>query len=42
METVPLDLGEQSYKIYIGAGLLSDLELVSSQITGEQVFVVSN
>jgi len=42
MESVTLNLHEQSYKINIGAGLLFDPDLVSSQVKGDQVFVVSN
>ena len=42
METVPFDLGEQSYKITIGAGLLADTRLMTTNIKGNQVFVVSN
>ena len=42
MEIVSLELGDESYKIAIGAGLLSDPELVTSSIKGEQAFVVSN
>ena len=42
MEIISLDLGEQSYEITIGSGLLSDPELVTAKIEGKQVFIVSN
>ena len=42
MEIVALELGEQSYEITIGAGLLSDPKLVKTEIKGKQVFIVTN
>ncbi len=42
METVDLDLGEHTYAIHIGAGLLNNAQLLRSTIKGEKVFVVSN
>ncbi|VAX10398.1 3-dehydroquinate synthase [hydrothermal vent metagenome] len=37
-----VDLGERSYPIYIGSGLLSDPALYQRHISGQQVMVVSN
>ncbi len=42
VETVRVDLGERSYPIYIGAGVLQDAELYRRHIPGRQVMVVSN
>ena len=42
MEMIPVDLGDESYNINIGAGLLSHPEFLDSQIMGHQIFVVSN
>jgi len=42
MKVLQVDLGERSYPIYIGPGLLGRPELVSSAVGGRQVLVVSN
>jgi 3-dehydroquinate synthase len=42
MKTLPLDLGDRSYPIYIGAGLLDRSELLSRHIPGTRVAIVSN
>jgi 3-dehydroquinate synthase len=42
MEIVKVDLGEASYPIYIGSGLLSDASILTPHIKGEQVCIVSN
>lgn len=42
MRTLRLDLGERSYPIYIGSGLLPDPHLFAPHIHGRQVLVVSN
>lgn len=42
METVQLDLGEKSYAIHIGAGLLEDADLLRSKIKGKKVFIVTS
>ena len=42
MKTLQVDLGERSYPIYIGGGLLDRAELLSTHIPGQQVLVVSN
>jgi 3-dehydroquinate synthase len=42
MEVVELELGEQSYSIHIGAGLISDSALIQSEISGERVLIVTN
>jgi 3-dehydroquinate synthase len=42
MDLVQLALGESSYPIYIGAGLLDDSVLITGHITGQQVLVVTN
>jgi 3-dehydroquinate synthase len=41
-ETLQVDLGERSYPIYIGAGLLGDPAYYRSHIPGRQVMVVTN
>jgi 3-dehydroquinate synthase len=42
MKTLPLDLGDRSYPIYIGAGLLGQPELFSRHIPGTRVAIVTN
>lgn len=42
MKTLHVELGERSYPIYIGAGLLGVPELLARHISGQQVLVVSN
>jgi 3-dehydroquinate synthase len=42
MQTLNVDLGDRSYPIYIGAGLISKAELIQQHIHGNQVMVVSN
>ncbi|MEO5574451.1 MAG: 3-dehydroquinate synthase [Gammaproteobacteria bacterium] len=42
MKTLQLDLGERSYPIHIGGGLLGRAELLAPHIAGQQVVVVSN
>lgn len=42
MQTLKVDLGERSYPIYIGEGLLSRSELFAGLIRGRQVAVVTN
>ncbi|MDH5184371.1 MAG: 3-dehydroquinate synthase [Gammaproteobacteria bacterium] len=42
MKTLGVDLGERSYPIYIGNGLLGNAELVTPHIRGTQVLIVSN
>jgi len=42
MKTLPLDLGDRSYPIYIGAGLLDRPELLSRHIPGTRVAIVTN
>jgi 3-dehydroquinate synthase len=42
MQTLNVDLGDRSYPIYIGAGLLSEPGLLKQHISGRQVMVVSN
>ena len=42
MQTLQLDLGERSYPIHIGQGLLQQPELVTSHIRGKSAVVVSN
>lgn len=42
MKTLSVDLGERSYPIHIGPGLLGDAKLLTPHITGRQVMVVSN
>ncbi len=42
MKTLELDLGERSYPIYIGSGLLARAELLTSYIHGARVAIVTN
>lgn len=42
MQILNVDLGDRSYPIYIGAGLLSRPELLQDHIAGRQVCVVTN
>ena len=42
MQTLNVDLGDRSYPIYIGEGLLQQPELLRRHIAGDQVMVVSN
>lgn len=42
MKTLNVSLGERSYPIYIGLGLLKKPELFKPWITGKSVFVVTN
>ncbi len=42
MQTLTVDLGERSYPIHIGQGLLADKALLTPHIRGRQVLVVSN
>lgn len=39
---VTVDLGDRSYPIYIGSGLLADRQIITSHINGEQVCIISN
>ena len=42
MQTLHVDLGDRSYPIHIGSGLLGNPELVSPYVRGSQVMIVSN
>ena len=42
MKTLHLDLGERSYPIYIGTGLLGQAELLTRHIAGKRVAIVTN
>ncbi len=42
MHTFRVELGERSYPIYIGPGLLGRSELIASHVAGRQVLIVSN
>lgn len=42
MQTLHVELGERSYPIYIGSGLLSRPALLAAHIAGRQVAVVTN
>jgi len=42
METLSVDLGERSYPIYIGSGLLDNLSGLIPTLAGKQVLVVTN
>ena len=42
MKTLKVELGDRSYPIYIGAGLLSNADLITNHINSHQVLIVSN
>ena len=42
MQTLHLDLGERSYPIHIGQGLLQHAELITPHIHGKSAVIVSN
>ena len=42
MKTLTVELGDRSYPIYIGSGLLGQAELVQPHVRGTQVLIVSN
>ena len=42
MKTVTIDLGDRSYPIFIGAGLLDNSELFLPYIQSQRVFMISN
>ncbi len=42
MKQLTVELGERSYSIYIGQGLLNRAELVASHVSGRQVMIVTN
>jgi len=42
MQTLNVDLGDRSYPIYIGSGLLGDKKLLGSAMRGEKIAIVSN
>lgn len=42
MQTLHVDLGDRSYPIYIGPGLLARDDLLATHITGRQVAIVTN
>jgi 3-dehydroquinate synthase len=42
MQTLHVDLGERSYPIYIGAGLLARADLLAAHIAGRRVAIVTN
>src|SRR5689334_7704593 len=42
VETLNVDLGERSYPILIGGGLLQDAALLAQHVTGPDLLLVSN
>jgi len=42
MKTLTVDLGDRSYPIYIGSGILARPELLTPHVQGRQVMIVSN
>ena len=42
METLEVSLGERSYPIHIGPGLIADSALLERSVTAEQVLIVTN
>ena len=42
MESLKVDLGERSYPIHIGAGLLERVDLLETHLRGNQVCIVTN
>lgn len=41
-QTLTVDLGDRSYPIYIGSGLMQQPQLIGEHISGKQVMVVTN
>ena len=42
MKTLQVSLGDRSYPIYIGSGLLGKPDLFKPHIAGQSIYVVSN
>ena len=42
MKTLTVDLGDRSYPIFIGQGLMGNAELVKPYVKGQQVLIVTN
>ena len=42
INTLSVDLGDRSYPIFIGEGLLASSELLAPHIHGDQLFIVTN
>jgi 3-dehydroquinate synthase len=42
MKIINVDLGDRSYPIYIGSGLMSESKLLTPHVVGKQVMIVSN
>ena len=42
MQTLTVDLGDRSYPIHIGAGLLSQAELILPHLAQQRVMIVTN
>lgn len=42
LKTVTVDLGDRTYPIYIGSGLLDKPELLTNHIRGKAVLIVTN
>ena len=42
MEIINLDLGKDSYSIYIGAGLLDDIGSLAEDFLNKTVFIITN
>ena len=42
MQTLTVELGDRSYPIYIGTGLISEQPLLKSAIRGNKVAIVTN
>jgi hypothetical protein len=42
LKTVTVDLGDRTYPIYIGSGLLDKPELLTDHIRGKAVLIVTN
>ncbi|BCN94413.1 3-dehydroquinate synthase [Thiomicrorhabdus immobilis] len=42
MKTLTVELGDRSYPIFIGQGLMGDAELVKPYVKGQQVLIVTN
>lgn len=42
MKTLQLELGDRSYPVFIGSGLLNNAELIADYVSGDQVVIISN
>ena len=42
MKTITVNLGEDSYPIFVGDSILSDKKLLNQYVSGNQILIVTN